>query len=189
MTATRMRRAVSDEDKGVRRETILDAAKAVFAVKGFHETVIADVARAAGMSYGSVYWYFDSKEALYQAVSDREEQALWRHVGSSIEGVPSDEDPERTLTRGVRATFEFFARDPAAARLLSFDRFTDDVERLIVDAQRRGLVIDAPPRVLALAVVGVINTLISQLPEDGTFAPDDTAEVFVSLLLNGMRPR
>ncbi len=185
--AVRMRRAVSDEDKGLRREEILDAAKRVFADKGFHQTAIADIARAAKLSYGSVYWYFDSKESLFQALTEREEQALWHHVGAALG--PADEDPERILTRGVRATFEFFAADPAAARLLSFDRFTDDIERLIVDAQRRGAIVDGHAPVLARSVAGLISTMAAQLSAEPALDPDETAEVVVSLLLNGLRPR
>ena len=183
-----MRRAVSDEDKTLRREEILDAAKRVFADKGFHQTAIADIARTANLSYGSVYWYFDSKETLFQALAEREEHALWQHVGAALEVSP-DEDPERILIRGVRATFEFFATDPAAARLLPFDRFTADIERLIVDAQQRGVVVDGPAPVLARSVAGLISALAAQLSAGPGFDPDETAEVVVSLLLNGLRPR
>jgi TetR/AcrR family fatty acid metabolism transcriptional regulator len=186
--AVRMRRAVSDEDKGIRREEILDAAKRVFAEKGFHQTAIADIARAAELSYGSVYWYFDSKDALFQALSEREEQALWRHVAAALE-VSDGEDPERILARGVRATFEFFAADPAAAQLLSFERFTDDIERLVLDAQRRGVIVAAPAPVLARSVAGLISTMAGQLTADPRFDAEETADVVVSLLLNGLRPR
>jgi AcrR family transcriptional regulator len=189
MAVRAMRRAVSDEDKGLRREEILAAAKVVFAERGFHQTAIADIARAANLSYGSVYWYFDSKEALFQALTEREEEALWRHVGSSLEEGNDGDDPQRTLIRGVRATFEFFAADPAAARLLSFERFTDDIERLIVDAQRRGVVVDAPPRVLAFSVAALISSVAGHLAAEPGLGPDATAEVVVSLLLNGLLPR
>ena len=183
-----MRRAVSDEDKGIRREEILAAAKRVFAANGFHQTAIADIARAAKLSYGSVYWYFDSKEALFQALSEREEQALWRHVGSAL-AASGGEYPERILTLGVRATFEFFATDPAAAQLLSIERFTDDIERLIIDAQRRGVIVDAQSPVLARSVDGLISTMASQLSTDASLDAEETAEIVVSLLLNGLRPR
>lgn len=188
MAVRARRRAVSDADKDVRRDEILNAAKRVFAEHGFHQTAIADVAKAAKLSYGTVYWYFDSKEALFQALTERAEQALWAHVGAAVGG-PDGDDPERTLTRGVRATFEFFAADPAAARLLSFDRFTDDIERLIVDAQRRGVVVDAPARILAFSVAAVISSIAGRVQQEPDFAPDATAEVVVSLLLNGLRPR
>ena len=188
--ATRvMRRAVSDEDKGLRREAILDAAKSVFAERGFHQTAIADIARAANLSYGSVYWYFDSKEALFETLSEREEQALWAHVAAAVGRAGDDADPEAILARGVRATFDFFAADPAAARLLSLDRFTDDIERLIVDAQRRGVVVNGPARVLAVGVAGVISSVATHLAGDADVDRDATAEVLVAVLLNGLRRR
>jgi AcrR family transcriptional regulator len=37
----------------------------VFARKGFHATTIADIAKQAGLAYGSIYWYFDSEEELF----------------------------------------------------------------------------------------------------------------------------
>ncbi|RAS69836.1 TetR family transcriptional regulator [Lentzea atacamensis] len=47
-----------------RRAQILAAAAAVFAGKGFHKARMDDVARAAGLGKGTVYWYFASKEEL-----------------------------------------------------------------------------------------------------------------------------
>lgn len=186
--ARTMRRAVSEADKGVRREEILAAAKRVFAQQGFRQTAVADVARAAGLSYGSIYWYFETKEALYQALAEREEQALWDHVGAWLEGVDGA-DPAATITRAVGATFDFFAADPAAAGLLSLERFTDDIERLVADAQRRGAFIEAPARVVAFSVASLVGAFARRVPSDDRFAPEDTAEAVVRLLLNGLLPR
>ncbi len=47
---------------------ILDAALAVFAEKGFAAARLEQVAKAAGVSKGTLYLYFDSKEALFEAV-------------------------------------------------------------------------------------------------------------------------
>jgi AcrR family transcriptional regulator len=186
--AVRMRRAVSEADKGLRREEILAAAKRVFAEHGFHGTAIADIAKAADLSYGSVYWYFDSKEALFAAVREREEQALWEHVAAALDGVDT-EDPEATLSSAVKATFEHFARDPATVRLLSLERFTADIEGLVADAQRRGLVIDAPAKIVAFSVTALIGAVADRLAGDGEVDVDASAEFLVTLLLNGLRPR
>ena len=50
-----------------RRKQILDAALTVFSSKGFHATNVSDVAAQAGVSQGTIYWYFDSKEELFTA--------------------------------------------------------------------------------------------------------------------------
>lgn len=51
-----------------RRQPLLDAAAAIFRERGFHASSMRDIARAAGMLPGSVYYHFDSKEALLVAV-------------------------------------------------------------------------------------------------------------------------
>lgn len=51
-----------------RREQILDAAMHVFVEKGFARATNKDVAREAGITPGLIYYYFENKEALLQAV-------------------------------------------------------------------------------------------------------------------------
>src|SRR5687768_3365210 len=47
-----------------KRRMILDAAVRVFARQGFHHCRVSDVADEAGVAYGLVYHYFDSKEEI-----------------------------------------------------------------------------------------------------------------------------
>lgn len=58
-----------------RRELILQAASQVFARKGLATTKIADVAAAAGVSYGLVYHYFRTKDAVFAALVERAAQS------------------------------------------------------------------------------------------------------------------
>ncbi len=53
-----------------RREQILTAAGEVFAERGIHGARIDDIAAAAGLSKGSVYWYFRSKDEVVYALVD-----------------------------------------------------------------------------------------------------------------------
>ena len=57
--ASRSRRAGVDKQR-----LILDAAVQVFARRGFHSCRVSDVADEAGVAYGLVYHYFDSKEEI-----------------------------------------------------------------------------------------------------------------------------
>ncbi len=197
-------RAVGDEGKERRREAILAAAKRVFAKKGYHATTIADVAKAARISYGSVYWYFDSKDALFHALMDSEELALRRHIDAALEGV---EDGEAAFRASVRATFEFFEGDRNMVKLLfrdslvlgeRFDRhlagiyegFIADIEHTIAEAQAAGEVIDAPPRMIAFSVAALIGQLaLRRLATDDGVAAAVVADFVVTLLLDGLRPR
>jgi AcrR family transcriptional regulator len=66
MTETLSKREQLREE---RRRQILEAALSVFAKKGYHATNVSDVAAQAGVSQGTIYWYFDSKDELFQAAT------------------------------------------------------------------------------------------------------------------------
>jgi AcrR family transcriptional regulator len=51
-----------------RPEEIIDAAEAVFSECGFDRAKLEEVARRAGVSKGTLYLYFDSKESLFRAM-------------------------------------------------------------------------------------------------------------------------
>lgn len=59
-----------DKTEHLRRSHILEAAAGVFAEKGFHRATIKDVARAAGVSDGSIYNVFENKMALLLSLLD-----------------------------------------------------------------------------------------------------------------------
>ena len=54
-----------------RKSQILDAAMETFTKKGFHKTRMSDIAESSGLSKGSLYWYFDSKDAIILKLIDR----------------------------------------------------------------------------------------------------------------------
>lgn len=58
------------------RARLIDAAKAVFEETGFLEARISDIAERAGLSHGSFYHYFDSKEQIFREVADIQEAQL-----------------------------------------------------------------------------------------------------------------
>ncbi|MCA9936645.1 MAG: TetR/AcrR family transcriptional regulator [Ardenticatenaceae bacterium] len=61
------RRDVSEE----RKSQILDAAEAVFMQKGFENARMEDIAQGAGLSKGTLYLYYNSKDELIVAILDR----------------------------------------------------------------------------------------------------------------------
>jgi AcrR family transcriptional regulator len=189
---------VSERDKELRREAILAAAKRVFAKKGFHATKMSDVARAARVSYGSIYWYFDSKDTLFEAVIEAEERRLRAHIQAALAPGGANGDVVAHLRDAVRTTFEFFERDRAATRLLFressgkrvYEHFVDDIEAMVRAGQARGMVIDAPPRLVAVSVVAFIGQLAQRrlTTDDGVDAAT-AADFAVTVLLEGLLPR
>ncbi len=57
-----------DEQKEQRRALIIDKAIELFAKKGYAETKIGDIAKAADMSVGLMFHYFESKEKLFEEI-------------------------------------------------------------------------------------------------------------------------
>jgi TetR/AcrR family acrAB operon transcriptional repressor len=53
------------------RERLLDAGEAIFRRRGVSRTSLAEIATAAGVTRGAVYWHFKDKAALFQAMCDR----------------------------------------------------------------------------------------------------------------------
>ncbi|MEA1833023.1 TetR/AcrR family transcriptional regulator [Methylobacterium durans] len=82
--------------EGDKRRQILDGARAVFLGSGFDGASMGEIARAAGVSKGTLYVYFDSKEALFEALTLEEKrclaEALFRLDGD-------DPDVRAVLTR------------------------------------------------------------------------------------------
>ena len=75
----------------ITRARLLDAAKAVFEETGFLEARISDIAVRAGLSHGSFYHYFDSKEQIFREVADEQEALL---TASARDDGASDDDGE-----------------------------------------------------------------------------------------------
>lgn len=61
--------AMSGEER--RMEEILDAAFKVFSARGYHNTTVDDIAQEAGISKGTCYQYFTSKEDIFIATMER----------------------------------------------------------------------------------------------------------------------
>ena len=67
-----------------RRDQVIDAAAAVFAEKGFHAATTKDIARRVGLLPGSLYYYFESKEAAFVEVCRRRGQAFNARLGAIL---------------------------------------------------------------------------------------------------------
>ncbi|MBX7160509.1 MAG: TetR family transcriptional regulator [Acidimicrobiia bacterium] len=200
------RRASSDADKEERRRQLLAAAKTVFARKGFHAATIADVAREAKLSYGSVYWYFDSKDDLIHALIESEQEALRHSVEAAMRSAASD-DPLAAVRAAIRATFVFFESDSRATKLLFrdalalggavekhvhgiYERFIVDVERAIVAGQRAGVLADAPAHLAAYSVAALIGQLAQRRSQtDDGIDAEAMADFVVWFLMDGLRKR
>jgi AcrR family transcriptional regulator len=88
-------RAAAGQDSRKRRQ-ILDGARRIFLSEGFDATSMNDIAVEAGVSKGTLYVYFDSKEALFRALVAEEKAAQFPSIFAFD---AADPDVRATLTK------------------------------------------------------------------------------------------
>jgi len=65
-------RTVEETDDSAKRRQILDGARTVFRILGFDAASMGEIAKAAGVSKGTLYVYFKDKDELFQAIVEKE---------------------------------------------------------------------------------------------------------------------
>ncbi len=117
------------------RNAILDAAERVFSERGVSHTSLEDLAKAAGVTRGAIYWHFRNKSDLFTAMVSR---VVLPIEDIAADGVAEDtEDPLALLKeRAVRA-LKRTATDPQVQRV--FDIVTHKCEYLedMADVRKR----------------------------------------------------
>jgi AcrR family transcriptional regulator len=96
------------KDRAKRRQ-IIEGARQVFRENGFDAASMGEIARHAGVSKGTLYVYFESKEELFETIFEEESRAQAEQVFSLD---PNDTDVRAVLTR-VGCAFVRFLCDPA----------------------------------------------------------------------------
>jgi AcrR family transcriptional regulator len=97
---------VTEQHRATRRLEILAAACRCFARDGFHATSIADIIRESGLSAGSVYLYFKSKNELISAVVDMTLSTADEVFAELLADDAMTPSPEQTVAFMVKAIME-----------------------------------------------------------------------------------
>ena len=101
-----------------RRDEILRAATDLFSEKGYHEVTMEEIAEEMGVSKGTIYNYFSSKENLYLEILKESFEAIEELLHEEIE----NSDPATLKLRKLLATiFTFYRRNLKVLRILSRD--------------------------------------------------------------------
>ena len=99
------------------RAQLIAIATRMFAERGYEDTSIEAVLREAGVSRGSLYHHFASKEALFEAVAEEVETSTGAQTAAAASGATS---PVDALRAGFLAWIRL-AGDPAVQRILLID--------------------------------------------------------------------
>jgi AcrR family transcriptional regulator len=148
------------------RETILEAARLVFAQLGFATATVRDIIRATPLASGTFYNYFKSKEQVYQALRDEEALALrpkLRHARASAATA------EEFVAGSFRAFFWFVAekgqtggdrfRLDSPEVLAGFAELREDINQ----AMARGLLPSTDAGLLGAALTGLAFELAEEV--------------------------
>ena len=185
------------------RQRILDAAARTFRDKGFAGTTLNDIAVAARLRAGSIYYHFDSKERLLEEVLDIGIARVAAAVRRAIEALPPETPPTERIRTGIEAhlrsllyhgeytsaSFRIFGQTPrdVQGRVLARRRAYADCWRELLHEAREAGELD-PRRDLGLArmfLFGALNWSVEWYdPEKGSL--DDFVREAAETFLHGI---
>jgi AcrR family transcriptional regulator len=192
------------------RARLLEAAKAVFENDGFLEARISDIADRAGLSHGSFYHYFDSKEQIFREVANELSDLLHAPLSTIIFDPNTTASPQERIRAGNRRFLEDYRREARIIGVIEqvarhdphlntvrFEHQTRDRERIsnsIAQLQRRGQVDPTLDPTIAASALGAMVTRFAEMwLVQGLFDTsfDEGAEQLTLLFLNalGLRDR
>jgi TetR/AcrR family fatty acid metabolism transcriptional regulator len=144
-----------------KRRLILDSAIHVFADRGFHHCRVSDVADEAGVAYGLVYHYFDSKEEiLNQLFSER-----WQLMLDAITEIDSQRVPARDKLYMV-----------ASFIIDSYHHEPELMKVIIVEVTRAANSFGATHLDKIREAYSMIASIVDGARKDGSFKSDISAE-------------
>jgi AcrR family transcriptional regulator len=191
-----------------KRRQILDAAVRVFARQGFHATRVSDIADEAGVAYGLVYHYFNSKEevlnelfverwSLLLAAIEEADRAGGSHrdrlaaVASFIvESYRHDPELMKVIIVEVTRAANSFGR----THLTEIRRAYESIAKIVEDGQGAGEFRgDVAPIFASMAFYGAIEQLLSgwifDVVPSSEAGFDEAKDLLVTTICDGLEPR
>ncbi|BET26781.1 TetR family transcriptional regulator [Limnobacter thiooxidans] len=180
----------------LRRQQILDAAAECFRKSGFHGASMSEIAKSFGMSAGHIYNYFDSKEAIIEAMVKRDMDHSLERI-AKIQGEKDilkamlgtvDEGVQRRIDRSELDT-EILAEAARNPKIAATVQCTDAVIRDKVTHLIRGIQPDqkTPPCELSLAakstlLMALFDGLQIRAIRDPNMKADDVGRVLKTVI-------
>ena len=158
-----------------RHQRILDAATRVFAAKGYHGTLVDEIASAAETSKGGVYFHFPNKQAIFLALLDRLADTLRERVEAAV---ATQADPIGRAEAALRVVLDTFASHRRLTRLFMVEAlgagpefnarmmqirvgFADLIRVHLDDAVAAAAIPPLDTRVVATAWFGAVNEVVT----------------------------
>ena len=182
-----------------KRECILSAALDLFAEKGFYGTAVPEIAQRAGVAAGTIYRYFENKEAVVNAVYQRHKAQL---LASVLDDFPYGSEARTQIHHFISKVLAFARKHPQAFKFLELhhhaaylDASSREVETNVltmanafVEQNERAKVLrKAPEGVLASLVWGGVVGLVRAAWEKRTELSHKTEAAFEEALWSAIR--
>jgi AcrR family transcriptional regulator len=189
---------------------LLEAAKEIFEEHGFLEARISDIAERAGLSHGSFYHYFESKEEIFREVAKEQEKQLSSHCVVDIGPVDTttdstmrqrlEESVRRFLTdyreeAGIMGVIEQVSRydeQVRTARLAQQAPYAEQAEEAVRYLQRHGLADEhLDPGIAAFALSAMVSRFAEMWFVQGQLdcSFEQGVDQLTSLCINALRLR
>lgn len=184
------------------KDRILKAAEEVFSEKGYYNTKVYQIAEVAGVSVGTIYRFYDSKEELYAEVIKTKLKELERRVSRAIRGREPEEAVRAYIETVVdffdeeKRFFELFMREvgslviPNEERLnLSewYDKYTAKLSRVIEKGIEKGVFKPLHPRATILIISGALkNLLYASVKGFIELEPDEIKKTLIEFVEKGI---
>jgi len=164
------RRLAAKTERGDKRDALLRAAIDTFAARGYYNSQVADVARAAGLAAGTVYLYFRSKDDLLVSIFER---TMTEAIAEGRRGIEPLPDAAARLRSIARLHLDRLGRDRALAVVFQIElrQSTKFMERFSATQLREYL--------------GIIRDVIAEGQASGAFRKD-VNPTFAAKLFFGM---
>jgi TetR/AcrR family fatty acid metabolism transcriptional regulator len=172
-----------------KRRAILDAAITVFARQGFHSARVSDVAAEAGVAYGLVYHYFDSKDQMLNELFSERWALL---VEASKEVRESDAPPRDKLAGVANFIIESYRHEPELMKVIIVEvtRAANSFGRTHLPEIRQAYV---DPSFAAMVFYGAIEQLLTGWIFDSIPSADEDYErakrLVIETICDGLEPR
>lgn len=193
--------------KGERsRMRILDAAARLLSCRGYAATTLTDIAGAAEMQAGSLYYHFDSKDAIVEEVLRVGIDHARNAIDAALEALGPDARGSDRLAEAIVAyvncivaesnftvaNIRCFNESPPQTReglAVPLREFTNLWVGLLAGGQQDGsLRSDTNANVLARLMISGLNSLASWYRPGGELRLDDLARQFADMVLDGLSP-
>lgn len=171
------------KDPAIRKAEILDTAEALFQEKGYLGTAVSDIVRQVGVSQGTFYYYFKSKEEIIEEIIKRQIE----QVTNSINKIVEDRvlTPPEKIVRSIQAVFQITCYVQEKFRNFAMDDHVNLIGKLsdhgkkavfpyflkiIEEGQRENLFLTAQPEISLEFIMGMHACLMrsgfERLPDD-----------------------